>query len=429
MRRTALALLALVLLAAPAAAQATLSSLDQIVDELQQDQVFVDPDADVPLDEGDARDVVAGSQVQVYVVALPEAASERAGGDAAVVDAIGEALADDSAVVLLLTDAPSVYADNSQALGARGVNAGVAVRSIERGDFDEAGVRDFLQQFVSTIDAQATGGTVDDGAIGGGGSGGDGGGSPSGFAPLLVLGGLGAGAYALVRRGRSKAHAKGLEDARADVESLYGRLGSDVQLLSPGDDAIARQALADAAERYNATGALMSKADTLGEFAAARRTAVEGLAAARVVRQRLGLDPGPEVPLPPGSGPALQERTVVQVGEQEHEGSPEYEPGRPHYYEGGYYGSQHVPGGWYATPFWQTLLLSSVLNGGYGGHSGGMFGGGISGGVGGGRRGGLGGGFGGGGRRGGGGGFGGFGGGGGWSGGGGGRSGGGGGKW
>lgn len=407
MRRPALALLALlgVLLLAPAAsAQATLTSLDEVVDELRQDQVFVDPAADVPLDEGDARSAVSRSSVQVYVVALPAAASQRAGGDAALVDAIGEALADQSAVVLLITDKPSVYADNSSALGARGVNAGVAVRSVERGDFDEDGVRAFLQQFVQNIDAQASGGAVDGGGSGGGSGGGTG--APAGLGPLLVVGALGGGAYLLVRkRRRSKDDARSLEDARADVESLYGRLGSDVQLLAPGDDAIARQALADAAERYNATGALMARADTLGEFAAARRTAVEGLAAARVVRQRLGLDPGPEVPLPPGTGPQLEEPTVVQVGEEQHEGSPQYEPGRPHYYEGGYYGGQPVPGGWYATPFWQTLLLSSVLSsGGYGrrrGYGGGMFGGGIGGG---------------GGRRGGG--FGGFGGGGGWGGGG-----------
>ncbi|MCW2679350.1 MAG: hypothetical protein JWM62_751 [Frankiales bacterium] len=407
MRRPALALLALlgVLLAAPASAQATLTSLDEVVAELQQDQVFVDRDADVPLDEADARDIVAGSEVQVYVAALPAAAAARSGGDAAVVEALGEALADESAVVLLLTDRPSVYADNSQALGARGVNAGAALRSVQRGDFDEAGLRDVLQQFVQAVDAQASGGSADgSGSRPGGGT---------GLLPVLAVGALGFGAYTLVRgRKRSKANAQSLQDARADVESLYGRLGSDVQLLAPGDDAIARQALADAGERYNATGALMAKADTLGEFAAARRTAVEGLAAARVVRQRLGLDPGPEVPLPPSAGPQLQEKAVVQVGEEQYEGSPQYEPGRPHYYEGGYYGSQHVPGGWYATPFWQTLLLSSVLNGGMygrrrsyhgGGYSsGGMFGGGISGGT-------IG-------RRGGG--FGGFGGGGGWSGGG-----------
>ena len=423
MRRTLLllpALLGVLLAAAPASAQATLPSLAEVVDELRADQVYVDPSADVDLDEGDARSMLARSKVQVYVAAVPAALADDAGGDAALVQSIGASLDDPSSVVLLLTDAPSVYADNSQALGERGVNAGLAVRSIERGEFDQAGIRDFVNAFVAEIDAQAAGGSSSSGGSSSG---------ASGLLPLLLVGGAGIGGYALLKSRRTKrTSAQELEDARADVESLYGRLGSDVQLLSPGDDAIARQALADAAERYNATGALMAKADSLGEYAAARRTAVEGLAMARVVRERLGLDPGPEVALPPGEGPQLDGPTTVQVGEQEYEGSPRYEPGRPHYYEGGYYGTQHVPGGWYATPFWQTLLLSSVLNrphsGSYGRGSGGMFGGGITGrGTGGGM-------FGGGSRRGGGSGFGGFGGGGGgggWGGGGGRRGGGGGG--
>ena len=77
----------------------------------------------------------------------------------------------------------------------------------------------------------------------------------------------------------------------------------------------------------------------------------------------------------------------MQVGEDEYDGSPRYEPGRPHYYEGGYYGGQAIPGGWYATPFWQTLLMGSLMSGsgrrgyGYGGRSGG-FGGGVFGGGG-----------------------------------------------
>ncbi|MCY7366336.1 MAG: hypothetical protein LH469_13640, partial [Frankiaceae bacterium] len=379
MRRSLLllpALLGVLLGAAPASAQATLPSLAEVVDELRADQVYVDPSADIDVDEGAARSTLARSEVQVYVVAVPAALADDAGGDAALVQSIGESLDDPSSVVLLLTDAPSVYADNSQALDERGVNAGQAVRSIERGDFDEAGIRDFLDAFVTEIDAQAAGG----GSASSGGSSSSG---ASGLLPLLLVGGAGVGGYALLKSRRNKREsAQELEDARADVESLYGRLGSDVQLLSPGDDAIARQALADAAERYNATGALMAKADSPGEYAAARRTAVEGLTMARVVRERLGLDPGPEVALPPGEGPQLDAPSTVQVGDEEYEGSPRYEPGRPHYYEGGYYGTQHVPGGWYATPFWQTLILSSVLNRGHGsygrsyGRGGGMFGGG-----------------------------------------------------
>lgn len=377
MRRSVLLLLACLAVlgaAGSAGAQATLS-VDELVAELEADQVYVEPGLVDGLEEGDLRDEVLDSEVQVYLAVVPDGLATRSGGIASLVQDIGSSIGDSSAVVLVITDRPDVYADNGRDIGSRGVNAGAAVRTTNTyEDFDDAAIEAFVGDFVAEIDDQAAGG-------GGGGSS-----APAGLVPLLVVGGLGGGAYLLVRNRKAKQkRLKDLEDARADVESLYHRLGSDVSLLFAGDDKVAQQALTDAGERYNATGALMAKADTLGEFAAARRTAVEGLAATRLVRERTGLDPGPEVPLPPGSVPALQEPARVRVGEEEYDGAPQYSPERPHYFEGGYYGSQQVPGGWYASPFWQTLILSSVLNRGYshgghghrsGGMSGGMFGGG-----------------------------------------------------
>jgi len=370
-------------LLAPSASAATLVSVDDVVQELSDDRVYVDPGFRVDdLQEGDLRDALSGSDVDLYVAAVPEQLADSAGGIERLVQTIGDDIGDSNAAVLVISDAPDVYAANGDALGSRGVNAGDAAEqnNTER-DFDAAGITAFVAGVSDTLDQQLAGGGAPDG---GGSTGGGSGGAPAGLLPLLLVGGLGFGAYALTRsRKRAKAGRQELEDLRADVESLYGRLGSDVGTLAPGDDAIARQALADAAERYNATGALMAKADTPGEFAAARRTAAEGLVAARVVRSRLGLDPGPEVPLPPSEGPQLEVHSRVQVGDEEYEGSPQYEPGRPHYYEGGYYGDQRVPGGWYATPFWQTLLLTSALNsgrGGFGGGYGGSYGGGYGGG-------------------------------------------------
>ena len=378
---------ATVALAAPSSAQ-TAVSVDELVADLRGDRVALEPGADVPLDEAAVRDAVRSSQVPVYVAGVSAATADRAGDLAALVIDVGTALADSGAVVLLISDQPDVEANHGRALGSRGIDSIGALDAVNTRDaFDEANVTGLVRDFVAEIDRQAaTAGTGSRPATPSG--------SPGGVSllPVLLLGGLGVGAYALVTsRRRARSRGQELEDLRADVESLYGRLGSDVQLLSPGDDAVARQALADAAERYNATGALLSKADTPGEFAAARRTAAEGIAAARVVRERLGLDPGPDVPMPETPGPQLSETSRVRVGEAEYEGSPAYAPGRPHYYEGGYYGGQPVPGGWYATPFWQDLLLSSVLSGTLGGRGGGSrygrrgggFGGGLGGGLGG----------------------------------------------
>jgi len=353
-----LALIVAVLLlgAAPVTAQ-TVTAVDDIVDELRQDQVFLAPDAQVPLDQTDVRAAVRSSEVKVYVAGVSQASADRAGSTAALVDDIGRGLQDSTAVVLVITDAPDVWADQATALRERGVDAGAALEQVNvRGDFDEQNVTGLVRDFVDVLDEQVAGG----GATGTGGSSSGG----TSLTPLLLLGAVGGGGYLLVRsRRQGKARTQELADLRADVESLYGRLGSDVQLLAPGDDPVAEQALADAAERYGATGALMARAGSPGEFAAARRTAIEGITAARVVRERLGLDPGPDVPMPAAEVPTLVEESRVRIGDEEYVGSPDYRPGHAHYYEGGYYGGRPVPSGWYATPFWQGLLLGGLVSG------------------------------------------------------------------
>ena len=153
--------------------------------------------------------------------------------------------------------------------------------------------------------------------------------------------------------------------------SLYDRLGADVANLHAGDDAVARQALADAAERYTATGALLSQADTPGEFEAARRTAVEGITAARLVRTRLGLDPGRRSRRLLGRARSCRPRSASRSATTSTRAAPTYAPGRSHYWGGGTVGGRTVPGGWYGVPFWETMLIGSVLSGGLGGFGGG----------------------------------------------------------
>jgi hypothetical protein len=180
-----------------------------------------------------------------------------------------------------------------------------------------------------------------------------------------VVGAGGVGAWVLSRRRRRQ---KEMEGRRAEVLSLYDRLGADVQNLHGGDNEVARQALADAAERYTATGSQLSQADTHGEFDVARRTALEGLQAARTARKALGIDPGPDLPpIAPAYGEQLSKPQQLQVGDRNVQGYPEYTPGAPYYYGGG----GGYPGGWYSFPFWETVLLGSVLSGGFGGGWGG----------------------------------------------------------
>ena len=371
MTRRLLALL-LVFLAVPGTAWAVTSG--DVVTGLRSEPVYVEPGVRLDTDVQALRELVANARVPVYVAVVTEQTALRAGGTASLVQRIGQGTENSSSSVLVITDKPELRAASGRDAVTAGVNGAVAADQVQgsvRGQdgLSRAEITSAVQQFLGILAQQAQSGSGKALQGGGGGGGGAGTGLVLG---LLALGGVGAGVAVLSRN--RKRRLKGLEEARADVESLYGRLGSDVSLLNPGGDVVAGQALADAAERYNATGALMAQADTPGEFAAARRTAVEGLAAARVVRERLGLDLGPDVPLPPSIGPQLQAPTRVQVGEQEFDGSPDYAPGRGHYYGGGMLGGRAVPGGWYSAPFWETALMASVLTGGLGG--GGLFGGG-----------------------------------------------------
>jgi hypothetical protein len=177
---------------------------------------------------------------------------------------------------------------------------------------------------------------------------------------ILALIAAGIGWWVWSRRRRRQ---RELAEARAEVMPYYERLAAEINGLDPKDDKTARQALADAAERYNSTGSQLATADTVEKYARARRTALEGLYAARTARRALGLDEGPELPpIAETSAPHLDRPQDVTVQGQTFQGYPSYTPGAPYYYGGGY----GVPGGWYSFPFWETLLIGSMLGGGFG---------------------------------------------------------------
>ncbi len=374
-------LLVLVVLgaAAPAAAQQARTTPADVAAALRSDPVYVDRQVPAGIINAAAvRAEIGRASRPVFVAVLPEAAGRAYGGPGGVTSAIGQALGRADAVLFTVVGGTLAGGAGARS-GLEQGQAGRIARANAGGDLTQALVRS-----VRAAGTAASDGAVSDGfGSSSSGSGGSGGGFGGGGAVLGVLGLLAAGAGGLFYLRSRKRTSKSLEGSRADVESLYSRLGADVASLAPGDDPVARQALADAAERYNATGALLSQADTPSEFVAARRTAVEGLTAARVARQRLGLDPGPEIPPPPGEGPQLQAEQRVRVGDEEFDGSPTYTPGRRHYYGGGYVGGHRVPGGWYGVPFWETALLGGALSGLSGGLVGGMIGGGLAGGYGG----------------------------------------------
>ena len=177
------------------------------------------------------------------------------------------------------------------------------------------------------------------------------------FLLLVIVVLIVAGVVLFARRGGAAREQQRLDDARADAQRWYERLGGQVMNLH-GDNPAAQQALADASERYNAAGGQLQQAKTVNQFALARESALEGLAYARAGRLAMGLDPGPD--LPPlasaqGAGALTKEREVSVQGQQYRAG-PQPGPDTPYYYPGGRVQGRPVPSGWYSTPVWKTAL-------------------------------------------------------------------------
>jgi LPXTG-motif cell wall-anchored protein len=194
----------------------------------------------------------------------------------------------------------------------------------------------------------------------------------SGWAVLGVLGLLGAGGVGGLLWRRRRKDRRALADARALIQPYYDRLAADINSLQPGDNPTARQAMADASERFNSGGSQLASATSLAQLGGARRSILEGLQASRTARVALGIDPGPDLPpLADTPSPQLSQPQNLSVNGQPVQGYPSYTPGAPYYFAGG----GGYAGGWYSMPFWETLLIAEALSPGWGWGFGGGYGG------------------------------------------------------
>jgi hypothetical protein len=176
---------------------------------------------------------------------------------------------------------------------------------------------------------------------------------------VLALLVVGLGSY--LARNRANARARELADAQAEARRWVERLGGQVLNLV-GTNAAAKQAVADAAERYTAAGSQMEQATTTRQAQLTISTALEGLYYVRAARIAMGIDPGPELPESPdrqGAG-AVDERRSVTVDGRGYEASPEPGDETPHYYPGGRVAGRPVPQGWYSEPWWRPALIGGM---------------------------------------------------------------------
>ncbi|HET8642323.1 MAG TPA: hypothetical protein VFM37_10315 [Pseudonocardiaceae bacterium] len=178
---------------------------------------------------------------------------------------------------------------------------------------------------------------------------------------LLVLVVVFVGGMMWLRsRGVSRQRAE-LEDAKAEARRWTERLGGQVLNLI-GTDEASKQALADAAERYNAAGSQLEQARTVGQTRLVTQTALEGLYYVRAARTAMGIDPGPELPAASGQARAgaVSEDREVDVEGQHYAASPRPSNRTPHYYPGGMVAGRPVPQGWYSTPWWKPALIAGA---------------------------------------------------------------------
>lgn len=163
----------------------------------------------------------------------------------------------------------------------------------------------------------------------------------------------------VIRGNRNRSTA--LSDAQADARAAIDRLAGQVNNLVGSNDA-ARQALADAGERYTAAGAQVGGANTPAQARLAKQTALEGLYYARAARVAMDMDPGPPIPELDGqrtAGSVSEDRTVDVEG-RALTASPSPSDRTPNYYPGGVVAGRPVPAGWYSEPWWKPALVAGA---------------------------------------------------------------------
>ncbi|MDY6998842.1 MAG: DUF1542 domain-containing protein [Actinomycetota bacterium] len=177
---------------------------------------------------------------------------------------------------------------------------------------------------------------------------------------LLVVAAIGIAVYATSKASGNR-NAASLADAQADARRVIERLGGQVFALSATDDA-AKQALADASERYTAASSQIEQATTPRQAELAKESAMEGLYYIRAARTAMGMDPGPELESLNGqrSAGTVTEDRRIQFEGREIEASPSPSERTPNYYPGGRVAGRPVPAGWYSEPWWKPALVAGA---------------------------------------------------------------------
>lgn len=174
---------------------------------------------------------------------------------------------------------------------------------------------------------------------------------------VLVMLFVGTMLSLIVTFGRSRRRLRDVaSQLSADVETGLLLLSSRIEGLAGADPhGDAACALSDAEGRLAAARTLRAESAEPVVSRAVRRILLEGLAAVSEGDRLAGRDPGP--PLPPPTPAVITDHAVrVMVAGAAYIAQPGYRPGFPYHYSGGVLGADEAPGGWYASPFWESLV-------------------------------------------------------------------------
>jgi hypothetical protein len=172
---------------------------------------------------------------------------------------------------------------------------------------------------------------------------------------LIVLMAIAAVAI-FVSRAKAADRQRRFEDAQTEARHWVDRLGGQIVQILGRNDA-SKQALAEAAERYDTAGRRFHEADSPEQAELAREIALEGLAYVRAARVALDLDRGLTLP---GGEPRAGHVTAyrkVDINGQTYEISPQPGENTPYYHPGGEVAGRPVPQGWYSIPWWKPAVI------------------------------------------------------------------------
>jgi hypothetical protein len=353
------AVVAMLVGAGAAVAGAQAATVDEVVNALRGDPVYVDPDAERAISAeaaADLRSDIQGGGTPIFVAVVPAAMLSETGGDPdELVRTIGEAVGLPGTYAVVTGD--SFRAGSS--LLPRGRAAALATSAFQANA--DRGVSAVLQAFVDDVQAVAAnaGGESGDGNETGGGDD-DGGVSWGGILLFAGLGGAGAWFWSRSRRRRAEqaAQQKERDAERQLLEAEVGVLAGDVVSLD-SQVRLHPEAAADyeaATTRFRVAQAALEHGGERIDLVRVRRLVDEGRYAMSRVRARLD---GREPPPPPADlrQPGRHDEPAVALDER---GQPGY-VGRDGFTGyGPFYG-----GGWFtgANGLVTGLLLGSLLGG------------------------------------------------------------------